>query len=986
MPKGALDPPIAALGSPESERQWLKDLGSLLVDAQERFGDVAWRDDASGKTVYAHKCIVYARATGSFQQRYLGVPHGLSESDLSIYGTSTTSFRTFSPSTIARHDSLVPSAQRHDHHSLRPSSTSSYPSDSGSAVGHGRDTRPLSLGHTDINVFEAALEYFYTASSAAEAFVVALDGFQDGASEEEQGLKGVPRLRQDLLYCWRSKLYSDVSVVLEGVPGEPFAAHRAILASRSPYFHALLLGDYADSNADTFTLPSPPFTPASTTFVLGYIYTGTLDFSPRKFDLATSFEIWRCAAFLSLSTLQSAIEHKVLGQLNPGRAPRVLAFAHAPDVNCARLANAARPLVVEHFDSAWTTTPHVGHLEYDVQKALVRGVCDRIKPLTVADTASRVARARRQLEAESASWADHVCGMLDGVEEALVAVLAQSLPEVVASSGFVDLTEGVGFSTDVLEWLLTLVVKGLRENKAPKAYQALVGSVLLREQGIMADARVLVEDTRSGILGYIKRKWAMIRDAGGFDDLEPWCAKELADELDLKPTELYRDGLQPRTGPAKVRRPPQHLVDGIPSAVERPLRSIAAPRPAGAASSTTARSSFCTSHAVHLVRHVRRPVSPSRVDDGCSSTSACGADTRRHRRDAAPGQLRQARTATSRWVGGDGAGQRRSAAHERSTRIHSLGRVHRVEGKSLVYVRRSCATPPSVADAVDDKPPVGREHGDYAHHYEYDRRLASASSTAHGRVELGGARRSSPHDDLDDLAGARRQRHPASAPAVDDVAPLERVDEDDGSSTSSAQACVVELARVPSVGLDLDARTVNAPPVHLGGHERICWGIHSSRRTPSAAAVAARAAAATPTPGLPGTSLLAGIPCIVTVRTAGDGGQGGKALRVKAQVRYIGGLVDEEGQWVGVEALESAIPPEAANLSWCDGRRGDISYFCLTSASTSLPSEPPTQPTSPALRPPSRRAPRRSASPTGQRESGPRKGLFVRPDQIVYVL
>ena len=272
-----------------------------------------------------------------------------------------------------------------------------------------------------------------------------------------------------------------MSIVLEGVPGEPFAAHRAILASRSPYFHALLLSDYADSNADTFTLPSPPFTPASTTFVLGYIYTGTLDFSPRKFDLATSFEIWRCAAFLSLSTLQSAIEYKVLGQLNPARAARVLAFAHAPDVNCARLANAARPLVVEHFDSAWTTTPHVGHLEYDVQKALVRGVCDRVKPRTAAEAASRVARARRQLEAERATWADHVRGMLDGVEEALLSVIAQSLPEVVASSGFVDLTEGVGFSTDVLEWLLTLVVKGLREGKAPRAYQALVGSVLLRE-------------------------------------------------------------------------------------------------------------------------------------------------------------------------------------------------------------------------------------------------------------------------------------------------------------------------------------------------------------------------------------------------------------------------------------------------------------------------------------------------------------------------
>lgn len=375
-----------------------------------------------------------------------------------------------------------------------------------------------------------------------------------------------------MLYCWRSKLYADVSIVLEGVPGEPFAAHRAILASRSPYFHSLLFGNYSDSDADVFTLPSPPFTPASTTFVLGYLYTGTLDFSPRKFDLATSFEIWRCAAFLSLATLQSAIEAKVLAQLNLARAPRILAFAHAPDVSSVRLAAAATPLVVEQFDTAWTATPHVGHLAYDVQKELVRRVCDRVQPARVADAASRVARARRQLEPERAPWTEHVRGMLDGIEEALLDALAQSLPEVAASRGFVDLIEGVGFSTDVLEWLLTLVVKGLREAKAPRAYQALVGSVLLREvrlllfqcspvdyvadpthecrraswrtcvscshfaqspipadQLTLSQARVLVDDTRSGILSYIKRKWANIRNAGGFDDLEPWCLKELAD-------------------------------------------------------------------------------------------------------------------------------------------------------------------------------------------------------------------------------------------------------------------------------------------------------------------------------------------------------------------------------------------------------------------------------------------------------------------------
>ncbi|GAA5909334.1 hypothetical protein JCM8208_005647 [Rhodotorula glutinis] len=977
MVKGAPDPPAAPLGSPESESQWLKDLGLLLVDASQRFGDVAWRDDASSKTVYAHKCIVYARATGSFQQRYLGVPHGLSESDLSVFGTSTTSFRTYTPSTIARHDSLVPSAHSHDHHWLRPSSTTSYPSDGGSAAGHGHETQPLSLGQTDISVFEAALEYFYTASSASEAFVVALDGFQDGTSEEEQGLKGVPRLRQDLLYCWRSKLYSDVSIVLEGVPGEPFAAHRAVLASRSPYFHALLLGDYADSNADTFTLPSPPFTPASTTFILGYIYTGTLDFSPRKFDLATSFEIWRGAAFLSLSTLQSAIEYKVLGQLNPGRAPRVLAFAHAPDVNCARLASAATPLVVEHFDSAWTATPHVGHLEYDVQKALVRGVCDRIKPRTVADAASRVARARRQLETERATWADHVRGMLDGVEEALLAVLAQSLPEVVASRGFVDLTEGVGFSTDVLEWLLTLVVKGLRDGTAPRAYQALVGSVLLREQGIMVDARVLVEDTRSGILSYIKRKWVLIRNAGGFDDLEAWCAKELADELGLEPNELFNDGPHPRPGAAKPRRPPQHLLDGIPSAVELPLRSIAAPRlapgissAAAAAPSRTTRLSTSTSSTTSRAPTAGVRPSAPRTPSTSSSTSAAPA-RRAVSTSAAPRPRPAAPTSTAiepsaRQSGAARPGRPPVAAPSSSTSATQVNGVGRSTSSRPASIRSvaSTASRARAPSTTADRAPRGRASPTPS---------TASRRAAHGRVEHGSACRPPPPDNL----AAAGQRHSAAATAVDDVPTLDRLGEDDERGSSSfAQACIVDLARVPAVRLEHDARTVDAPPAYVVDHGRICRCVDTA---------AAGAATASPTPGLPGTSLLAGIPCIVTVR-AGGGDQGGKALRIKAQVRYIGGLVDGEGQWVGVEALESAIPPEAANLSWCDGRRGDVSYFCLTPASTSLSSEPPTRPTSPALRPPSRRAPRRSASPTGQRESGPRKGLFVRPDQIVYVL
>jgi len=123
----------------------------------------------------------------------------------------------------------------------------------------------------------------------------------------------------------------------------------------------------------------------------------------------------------------------------------------------------------------------VGNLPYDAQKQLVRQVCGTVKPQTVAEVARKVSSLRKRIEGDQAVWADHVRSMVEAVEEELVTVLAAGLPAVIASSGFVDLIDGVGFSTDVLEWLLSLVVKGLTEGKAAESYQALVGSVLLRE-------------------------------------------------------------------------------------------------------------------------------------------------------------------------------------------------------------------------------------------------------------------------------------------------------------------------------------------------------------------------------------------------------------------------------------------------------------------------------------------------------------------------
>ncbi len=220
--------------------------------------------------------------------------------------------------------------------------------------------------------------------------------------------------------------------------------------------------------------------------MLGYIYTGSLTAVKRNFDLQTAFEIWRGADFLSLSLLQDEVTDQIEGMVNLKRAARVYAFALAPDVNSQRLARAASKHVIDDFGETWAG-PHVGNLEFEAQMKLIREVRARLGPATVVRTAKQALSLRKRTELERAGWASHVRAMVDAIEEDLVKVLAKSLPEVVVSKDFVGLIDGVGFSTDALEWILSLVVQGLNDANAAGSYQALVGSVLLREEGILMD-------------------------------------------------------------------------------------------------------------------------------------------------------------------------------------------------------------------------------------------------------------------------------------------------------------------------------------------------------------------------------------------------------------------------------------------------------------------------------------------------------------------
>ena len=354
------------------------------------------------------------------------------------------------------------------------------------------------------------------------------------------------------MFAWRSKLFADIQLQVkdntydvsnvsddEAVQPEEttFSAHRAILSARCPYFAALLLTPYSDTGSQLFSLPGPPFTPAALHFVLAYIYTGSLSLK-RTFDLTVAMQIWRSAVYLNLEYLKDEVECRMADMCHGFsacckscriRATKVFAFSHEPDVNSNKLRNLSRPIIVDYFGEICNRT--IGELSYDVQKELVVDLCSSTTAMSAARTMKAICQIRQNIETERATWADHLRSMLLPLEDRIRYLLKTYLGEIAVSQSFLDLLEGVGFSSDVLEHLFSMLVEGLTEKTAARTYEALVGRVLLREDGIRIDARAKVEDARQSILGYLKKRLMDVRSNDGFDNLDQWCLKELSDGM-----------------------------------------------------------------------------------------------------------------------------------------------------------------------------------------------------------------------------------------------------------------------------------------------------------------------------------------------------------------------------------------------------------------------------------------------------------------------
>ena len=110
-----------------------------------------------------------------------------------------------------------------------------------------------------------------------------------------------------------------------------------------------------------------------------------------------------------------------------------------------------------------------------------------------------------------------------------------------------------GPALGALQYTFALVCEHLSDANAAQVYEQLVGDVLLCESGPLPTGAALraVEDARAVVLQWLRHRWMHTRAVAGFDTLQRWCLKELAQELGV---DAYALRLEP---PSDVPAPPQ---------------------------------------------------------------------------------------------------------------------------------------------------------------------------------------------------------------------------------------------------------------------------------------------------------------------------------------------------------------------------------------------------------------------------------------------
>ncbi|KAJ7593454.1 hypothetical protein C8J56DRAFT_498559 [Mycena floridula] len=1096
-------PPTLVEATGASTSAWQTDLASLFWDARERFGDVVWeadpnlgsglgidralldgyddekrtekRRDQSGSStkgkekdeVWGHKAIIYARAPPSFQARYFQSSNSM-ESSFSLAQTTTLSLSLAVPEQgyTSRNGSRSPSP--------RPGSRIDTPSKLNGEKGTANSGTILRLKTPENSaLFAQELEYLYTGRGFGGVFEFLFDQDsgdlddsnlllgEDDRREKSQEDRRIDKLRKDLVFMWRSRLYSDIRISLDGTGshGETavFSSHRFILVSRSRWFHDALIswpGNKSGAPKREISLPSPPFTPASLHFTLGFIYTGTLVFSHRSYDLSTAFSILVSAMYLggkgddAMKTLEDEIQARLVEEMGHGlfhaylefadfeketngvwgaggcrcrqcarRAPRILEFAIRDDVKNKILERGARRALTGIWGEGWVTS-ELGGMDGKIVDSLIKGVGKRalgpaegawnVMPMIWAGIAG-TKKADRVVD----TWGSVVRDALEKGRKGLCKILADHSESAFECPEWTEIMEadGVRFEDgERVEGVLAALLEGLSIHNAGTAYQTLVSSVLLKPHPVDRDkamlgqtshVRIQVEQARVDILSWLRRRWVNVRAEGGFESLEGWAVKEIADYLEVPLEDLL---IPPKQRPDSKLTPaePSTRSPSISRASMSSRTSVATPtRPKRAPPPPPISPANSTSFNLDNGDNLDDPV-PDEEEPSVPKTAPA--------RTAAKTPLRGASSTASGSrtpsLRPTSAMSSRSAV---STRSRAASIAASVKSNATLKKTRAAAAAATLKPLDARASTASTDTGTFRTPRSRTASVSSAISTKSGVSVRTTASAKSGTSVKTARGGSVVSPRPPSVRSVRSTAPSVRSTTSTMSTAASnAKKVVKPEFRVPALPTRTTpnrSTTTSTPPtsritskvspgtkkdpVVLKGKARASVYESPLKRKESSNTVPKDAEKKPEDyPEHLGTTLDIGIACIVqlddkipnsvlTSNKRPGPAQPLKRKRFRAFARYIGAVEGEGGWWVGVEVPAAIV---AANEGH-DGTWRGVRYFSPQTAGLKRPSESGGVSGGRSKR-------LRSASPFGDSRplEGETRGLFVRPNNVLYVV
>ncbi|CAG8449653.1 12260_t:CDS:2 [Ambispora leptoticha] len=503
-----LPPPDLDFRTPP-EDTLVDDLRYALEHARELFADIAWEFSMALRptTIYAHKSILYARSSRSFQEKFL--------KNKDANGMSIRSVRM-------------------------------------------SNSEPIAVKtEADPYFFKQELKFFYTAEEGSQEFLAAVDTTEELEQE---------KLKEDLLYMLKSKLYTDVELVLsiseeslEDFPEEDFTstshrAHRFMLASRSEYFKAMLSSQFIEARIPTVPLDATIFNPTSLNVILTFIYTGNLTSSSKSLTLETIEMVWIGADFLGIGTLCDECIYRIATKVHAFACtcvecqtliPRVASFAKEHAIE--KLWRGCLHVLSEGFDNMWPQKAFA-ELEEDTREEILLTLLNNIKSHNIVATFKGCRRVLAQIEVQGIGlpWIETVRGLINSVRTYTAGILVDNFEQLCENDAeFLDCVDGVGFSSDLLEDIMKVVVEeGLSERNSGPVLKCITGNLLMREAvkdaQSMETKRVLVQ-AKQNVYEYMKKRWIGIKQIGGFRGLSDWLLSEFAQDLDITIAELTEE-------------------------------------------------------------------------------------------------------------------------------------------------------------------------------------------------------------------------------------------------------------------------------------------------------------------------------------------------------------------------------------------------------------------------------------------------------------